>query len=146
MNSSKGLFEWKYYLQSLKMYARWRSYVIMKIHWWWNLHNCHRHSCCGRFCSRFNATIKQEVRGRSRKLLWVASILGACWPGKLRENVSGWLFQASENVPWRRQSHSTLDKSKNVSRVLRNQAAKVILCVVSLSDPKTRDDEVMFSV
>lgn len=87
-------------MQSLKM-----------IHWWWNLHNCHRHSCCGLFCSRYNGTIKQvRSRRRSRKLLWTASILGACWPGKLWENVSGWLFQAFENVSWQQQSHSTIQK------------------------------------
>lgn len=57
----------------------------MNIQWGWNLHschNCHRPSFCRLLLSRFNGTIKQKVGGRSRKLFWTASILGACWPGK----------------------------------------------------------------
>lgn len=64
---------------------RWRSYAIMRIQWGQNLHNRHKSSCYGLFFRRFNGTLMQKVRGRSHKLLWTASILGACLPGKLGE-------------------------------------------------------------
>lgn len=110
----------------------WRRDAIMKIQWGRNLHIYHKSSGCGLFFSWFIGTKRQEVTGRSCKLLWTASILGAHQPGKLQENVSSWLFQAFENVPRQKRSHRTLDDSKSVSCALKNPADSVVLCVVLL--------------